>query len=187
MNLWISKRNNKLDILLPTYCHASSLWCHTLNKGFGLKHARLFFCWPWVTELVVPGWCKARDAREVWSSFGGAPLVALPAPPRLHKLLLKRGNTDVSHKVVPGRGTLFNHLTREWLGQAVGWSEIGFANMGGALAKDWTTFWMAWVWEVASVDGRQADSFLQSGLPAVRGTWEGRVLDLCEKWWLQSG
>ena len=128
MNLWISKRNNKLDILLPTYCHASSLWCHTLNKGFGLKHARLFFCWPWVTELVVPGWCKARDAREVWSSFGGAPLVALPAPPRLHKLLLKRGNTDVSHKVVPGRGTLFNHLTSVVFGKTRGWSEVGFAN-----------------------------------------------------------
>ena len=31
------------------------------------------------------------------------------------------------------------------------------------------------------MDGRQADSFLQSGLPAVQGTWEGRVLDLREK------
>ena len=65
----------------------------------------------------------ARDVRrEVWSSFGGAPVVALPAPPRLllHKLLLKRGNTDVSHKVVPGRGTLLNHLTREWFGETGG-------------------------------------------------------------------
>ena len=77
--------------------------------------ADFFVDFGWMTEYVVPGWCMTRDVRrEVWSSFGGAPVVALPAPPRLllHKLLLKRGNTDVSHKVVPGRGTLLNHLNQ---------------------------------------------------------------------------
>ena len=70
------------------------------------------------TKFLVPWWCVARDVREVWSKFSGAPLVALAAPPSPHKLLLKRGNTDVSHKVVPGRETLLNLFTSDRLGKA---------------------------------------------------------------------
>ena len=63
-------------------------------------------------RMVYGTRCKKGGLVEFWWFW---PLVALPAPPRLlllHKLLLKRGNTDVSHKVVPGRGTLLNHLNQ---------------------------------------------------------------------------
>ena len=46
-----------------------------------VKYAGLIFNRFWVTELVVPGWCMARDVREVWWSFVGVPLAALPATP----------------------------------------------------------------------------------------------------------